>query len=168
MGQYYVPLVKREEKYTAYSIQSGLKLMEHAWVGNIDSDGIAALLYKSPAQVAWVGDYANETAEERAIYRHAYDGVTEEDIPLCRIDIRNKVLVNHTKKEYVVIADDLEESVHPLPLLTAIGNGRGGGDYRGSDEELVGSWAMDTISLEDDIPKGYRRLNADFRVQYDW
>lgn len=39
-------------------------------------------------------------------------------------------------------------TVHPLPLLTAEGNGRGGGDYheQNPDIELVGTWARDSIS----------------------
>lgn len=37
--------------------------------------------------------------------------------------------------------------VHPLPLLTADGNGRGGGDYSGLDMNFVGSWARDFIRI---------------------
>ena len=37
-------------------------------------------------------------------------------------------------------ADEL--IVHPLPLLTSIGNGKGGGDYFGTCMEWVGAWAM--------------------------
>lgn len=36
--------------------------------------------------------------------------------------------------------------IHPLPLLTAVGNGQGGGDYSGTDMELIGSWAGDHVS----------------------
>ena len=43
--------------------------------------------------------------------------------------------------------------IHPLPLLTSEGNGMGGGDFRGDDEnEIVGSWARDVISVEKDSP----------------
>ena len=35
------------------------------------------------------------------------------------------------------------------------GNGRGGGDYYGENEELVGTWARDVISIEKDKPNGY-------------
>jgi len=66
--------------------------------------------------------------------------------------------VNHTKKEYVV--KPRKGEYHPLSLLTAEGNGRGGGDYRGSGD--VGRWARDIISMEDDIPEGYTAYDPGF------
>ena len=53
-------------------------------------------------------------------------------------------------------------TIHPLPLLTAEGNGRGGGDYYGSDMELVGTWARDVISVERQVPEGYSELVCNF------
>lgn len=38
--------------------------------------------------------------------------------------------------------------IAPLNLLLAMGNGRGGGDYRGHNEELVGSWVNASEYLE--------------------
>jgi hypothetical protein len=44
------------------------------------------------------------------------------------------------------IYDGEESQIHPLPLLTCEGNGRGGGDYYGEDtNNLVGSWARNII-----------------------
>ena len=38
--------------------------------------------------------------------------------------------------------------INPIPLLTSIGNGHGGGDYRGDDPNSdVGSWAFDKIYI---------------------
>lgn len=43
--------------------------------------------------------------------------------------------------------------IHPLPLLTVEGNGRGGGDFRHADPDgLIGSWARDHISLHTTLP----------------
>ena len=42
--------------------------------------------------------------------------------------------------------------IHPLPLLTCEGNGRGGGDFRGDEKGIVGSWARDVISVEKTNP----------------
>ena len=39
----------------------------------------------------------------------------------------------------------------PISLLTAIGNGRGGGDYR-RDNSLVGYWAGDEVYLSESKP----------------
>ena len=57
-----------------------------------------------------------------------------------------RYIVNHSKKLFVD-KEKLTSNIHPLPLLTCEGNGRGGGDYGGSSE-LVGSWARDVISVE--------------------
>lgn len=37
--------------------------------------------------------------------------------------------------------------VHPLPLLTSLGNGKGGGDYHGLNMEWVGAWALHAIEV---------------------
>jgi hypothetical protein len=80
---------------------------------------------------------------------------------------KTKYLVNHDKKQFVnktnVPKDRDGWRIHPLPLLTCEGNGRGGGDFRG-DSDLVGSWARDIISVESTkstIPKGYTELIFD-------
>lgn len=74
--------------------------------------------------------------------------------------------MNHTKKLIVdmstAAADSRGFRIHPLPLLTAEGNGRGGGDYHGAHETLVGSWARDVISIEKELPVGYTRLEVNF------
>ena len=57
--------------------------------------------------------------------------------------------------------------MHPLSLLTAIGNGYGGGDYRSptlaSTFELVGYWAWDEINITDNIPENYELLQPIFK-----
>jgi hypothetical protein len=65
-------------------------------------------------------------------------------------------------KQYVdkerVFPDKDGWKIHPLPLLTCEGNGRGGGDYGGIDRYLVGLWARNRISVSNDIPDGYEEL----------
>ena len=90
--------------------------------------------------------------------------------------ISYNVFVNHSKKEFFEfdkrsdtldkLGDDDEWLVHPLPLLVCDGNGRGGGDYCGSDpEELVGHWAGDIISTELTRPKGFTQIYPSFREE---
>ena len=40
----------------------------------------------------------------------------------------------------------------PISLLTAIGNGRGGGDYYGNNR-MVGEWAGDKVYLSETKPE---------------
>ena len=46
---------------------------------------------------------------------------------------------------------------HPLALLTATGNGRGGGDYYGKNKESIGVWKFDEISVSDIEPTDFQK-----------
>lgn len=57
--------------------------------------------------------------------------------------------------------------IDPLSLLLAAGNGQGGGDYRGNNIDLVGSWVKDsqavyTVYQKSEIPADYTELIPDF------
>ena len=78
-----------------------------------------------------------------------------------------RYIVNHSQKVFVnksKVPTRDGFALHPLPLLTCEGNGRGGGDYRGSrrlQEPLVGSWARNSISVEEEAPQGYTEILFD-------
>ena len=85
----------------------------------------------------------------------------------------HSILVNYDKKEYVVLSnlprtktawasDDLR--CHPLPLLTALGNNRGSGDYydKNPDFDKVGRWAKDRIGVLQEIPDSFTELKVIF------
>lgn len=57
-----------------------------------------------------------------------------------------------------------EMCVNPLPLLTACGNDRGGGDYYSShpDFDQVGTWAFDLIEFTELKPEGYEEVHYSF------
>lgn len=59
--------------------------------------------------------------------------------------------VNETKKQYMLMPKRGFFVYSPISLLTAIGNGRGGGDYRG-DNSLIGYWAGDKVYLSKTKP----------------
>lgn len=180
MGQYYSAItVDSNGNTTNYSLQNdkfrttddynyynGVKLMEHSWVGNSFTDAFSKMLYHNPMTVAWVGDYAN-TENGSAHQRLAkFGNVISDAYKKNEVDVkysarhfgyRGKYFVNHTTKTYIPcsVRKPNKWVVYPLSLLTAVGNGLGCGDYSGNDEWLVGSWAFDTISIEDTIPEGY-------------
>lgn len=156
------------------SLFSGLKLMEHSWLKNDFVNGVVEFIEGNPCHVAWVGDYADCEGDfdgryTEDVYRKVWprdgdDGLPESPFaksPEVHVD---GYLVNIDKDEYLDLEKYAERStvgegdwagycVHPLPLLTAIGNGRGGGDYweRHPNADLVGYWAMDEIEY---LPKG--------------
>jgi hypothetical protein len=137
--------------------------MEHSYIGNEYMLAVEHLLsregmfYKS--RLVWAGDYANKEPEGENLYTLADDKE-----PFYRKgDVKShKYIVNHTKERYVVKGT----GIHPLSLLTAEGNGSGGGDYYGINKDLVGSWARDIISMEDTIPDGFTELDCIFQENY--
>lgn len=86
-------------------------------------------------------------------------------------------IINYDKKQFIRIPKESNEkdkygypklTIHPLPLLCADGNGRGGGDYNGKNMSLVGAWAYDRIGIDNEIPTGITtELVADFEEYVD-
>lgn len=178
MGQYYNPICidTDVEKYWIYShdYSNGLKLMEHSYVGNDFVGAVERLLtkgnpwYKKP--LVWAGDYADT---DEGQLRNLYDQCKD----YFKIDsgvkpLNSRYIINHTKglfvdkrkcpSETVTQGDESwDMTVHPLPLLTCEGNGRGGGDYR-LENIHTGSWARNVISVSNKKPTGFKEIQPNF------
>lgn len=154
MGQYFICVFLAEDgKFirafvSPHNYNSGAKLTEHSYNGNPFMDAVEFMLspqgmfYKS--RVVWAGDYADEESSGDNMYTMANQA--EDKMVFTNKNTRCKFIVNHTKKLF--INKDTLGDIHPLAVLTAEGNGRGGGDYHGSDEDVCGTWARDVISVE--------------------
>ena len=101
---------------------------------------------------------------EEEIKQLTHESTIEED-PRIDVDYADlelkeqpKYIINLTKRVYIDLEhyyscnvdeeDDANVSTwvpHPIPLLTAMGNGRGGGDYHGTDMRYIGTWAGDML-----------------------
>ena len=162
------------------------KLMEHSWWFNEFVSTITKMLYHNPMRIAWVGDYSEDEdyLEQKELelfnlelFEKFFDAAWGEEnddkllgVKKDMLSLDGKFLVNHTYKTYVDCDEYLRLSrpsdvedwiIHPLPLLTCIGNGLGGGDYYGVDEEGdVGFWAMCEVSVEDEAPAGYEKQSG--------
>lgn len=105
------------------------------------------------------------------------DGITASEkslaiaTPYEELNTTYEYIINFTKKMFVRIpkkTDDDGLIIHPLPLLCADGNGRGGGDYEGTNMELIGAWAFDRIGVGNELPKGIKtELVVTFTECYD-
>lgn len=89
----------------------------------------------------WIGD--DKDSKEYEDLKESLNNVR-----LCR----KSYIINETKKQFVRIPkfDKDKWNIHPLPILCADGNGRGGGDYgyyKSKNTKLVGTWAHDMIRL---------------------
>jgi hypothetical protein len=171
MGQYYkaVILDKNKKKVNKWLLShdfgSGLKLMEHSWVENEFVKSFERLILNKPEHVVWGGDYADKC---KGLKTNVYDRCKDSNqVPKNEVYpvsvLASRYIINHTKREYVDkirVPENDEWFIHPLPLLTCEGNGRGGGDFRG-DSNLIGSWARDFISIGREIPEGFKELIFD-------
>lgn len=172
MGQYYRAVILAENKKTvenwveAYDFFNGAKLMGHSWLPNDFARSFESLILNNPKRVVWAGDYADVCGGRKTnVYDRATD-VTKVK-PVIKVNLReSRFIINHTKKEFVdkqAVPNKDGWRIHPLPLLTCEGNGRGGGDYNSSNgEEYVGTWARDVISVASKKPKGYKEIKPNF------
>ena len=171
MGQYYYAVILDENGWIRAWMAPGFgaKLMEHSYLGGI---GVGTFEWElTPegrhhmSRVAWCGDYADV---EPGLGKNLHLICNERnDLMLTPTAVtlgEHPFLVNHTKRQFVdksKVPKGLGGfQIHPLPLLTCEGNGRGGGDFDGTSP-LIGSWARDVISAEKTAPDGFTELAFD-------
>ena len=172
MGQYYKPTsVDKMESLYSHDYGSMSKLMEHSYIGN-DFVSIAENLLSPEGRwykhgFVWAGDYADEEPSGSNLFTLAKEIKLESYYFDGEYTYKGRYIINDNTKEYIDkdIAPEDEEGwkVHPLPLITCEGNGRGGGDYR-KENEHIGIWARDRISIENSIPEGYTELIPHFEM----
>lgn len=185
MGQYYGVLMSVRKKWQRYDVRTktsgfvGYKLTEHSWWLNPVPNAVAEMALKRHVRVAWVGDYSahcispNPNLSQETmdlLYDMAWGShrLTEGQLVGGELTLNGLFVNNHTKGVFLDCSKYYERSlrdgwcVHPLPLLTALGNGRGGGDYRGNDIERVGTWAWDEISVSGEPVNGFKEVECCF------
>ena len=152
-----------------HAFSNGVKLTEHAYA--VSKTVQTAIFHLSPeghfyrTRLVWAGDYADPEPDDyiprsedhgecKTLDSRAYDQ-PEKCLSVARKTTDTYIyFVNHDKQEYVDLRP-FGNGPHPIPLLTAEGNGRGGGDYRGNGREFVGIWARDVVSVDKEIPEGF-------------
>lgn len=178
MGQYYRPCFINDTKdnvlecFSPYDTDNGAKLMEHSYVGNALVLNVTYKMINSPKRLVWAGDYGDEVVGDDNFYyltdKAEQSEPFEIDMMKHALDA-NTIYINHDKKEWFDLKKQTIPDMrgwggiaHPLPILTADGNGRGGGDYHGASEELVGTWKGDLIEVSDTIPADYKEIEPWF------
>jgi hypothetical protein len=168
MGQYYLTVILAEKSDKEYirtyldagMYDNGVKLVEHSYIGNKFMKAVENLIgpngmfYKS--RIVWAGDYADNEPDSEKNLNSMCEG--KDPFEYKGQPASYPYIVNHTKKVYI---EKKGNGLHPLALLTAEGNGRGGGDYNGPNMDLVGTWARDVISMENEAP-GYTLIECVF------
>ena len=165
MGQYYNAVIEINGNKDVFYHQvdckyMAAKLTEHSYWENPFVLAIASKLWRTKGKLAWVGDYAEDSDfnwNEAFSDAHA-ENVPREDLTYNGFRLEGKFFINHDKKmiidldEYRNLLKDVDMVISPIPLLTAVGNDKGGGDFhRGSGQgyDLIGTWAWDIVEITD-------------------
>lgn len=184
-----------EASLSPYDYDNGAKLMEHSYVHNNYVEAAMRMIdivgQGKAVPFVWIGDYADRV--ETNVY--PFDGTVNEynepnggvDIysETCELVDKNKPLMeaiaNHKPKSFKYIVNETKKcfvkiprynkdkwTLHPLPILCSSGNGRGGGDYRGSlNENSVGLWAYDEIRVTNTKPDQYEYQDGGWVLEDD-
>ena len=189
MGQYYRPILGNVFgtgcKVFDRSVdgeRTFAKLMEHSWWFAPFVNSFSARLYNEVGRVAWVGDYADESDDFHfphcsAFYVPSYSEVWSDSVQTLGststdFTLDGKFLLNHDTAQYVNLDEYKAASqdaegwcIHPLPLLTAVGNDRGSGDFHEGNVgyEYVGIWAWHLLSIVDTCPKYFSKFKLAFK-----
>lgn len=168
MGQSYKAVnLDTEEYLDPYNVgRNGSKLLEHSYREN---DFVGTVLYLlsnkwKGNRIAWIGDYyeAGENPKVQVdwhsleLYKEKFIIRPKETITGFLNNLDKEVSINLEKaKAYESIPHQEGWELSPLPLLTACGNDRGGGDYRKQDYlyYLIETWAGDRLSYTPKRPK---------------
>lgn len=160
MGQYYLAVnLSKKEYLEPHDYDNGAKLMEHSYLGNDFVGAVLKLMKKEwkEDRVVWMGDYFEkdeipEIPVDWGIIIEKYKKISPK-----KADVKTGFLNNHDQKLSIDLSkvkayedkEDIGWELNPLPLLTALGNGRGGGDFNNEEHylfELIGTWAGDKLS----------------------
>lgn len=131
--------------------------------------------------MAWVGDYANEQDDFKfdlpaTVVRPSYKKVWGNRVKsiACQTSdftLDDKFLINYDSRQYIDLneyksncVDNSGWIIHPLPLLTAIGNNRGCGDFHkdGIGYEFVGKWTWQLLAFLDSVPNDFEKADIRF------
>ena len=188
MGQYFMPVLGDKSGLNCKVFDRSVdgeytmaKLMEHSWWLNPFCNSFAEKIFKHKGRVIWCGDYAEDEdfdfKLDSAVYIPNEKEIWGETVKLYKSKSTNftldkKFLLNHDKKEFIDLDEYKSKSkdkdgwvIHPLPLLTAVGNDKGSGDFHEGNigYEFVGSWAWNLISIDEKVPKNFKKIDVVFK-----
>ena len=193
MGQYYKTVIKSDDglgKLQKWSVihphdyDNGFKLMEHSWVGNKFVNAVVtALIDRGLCRVAHMGDYSDDSCIRVSNMRtkmEFYNKAWGKNYKNYQVYINEPVgrkddvyIINESRQEYIRFMWQKPEGkencwwVNAFMLLIAVGNGMGGGDYHGTNEDLVGRWAFDQIRVSTIEPEGYLKIHG-WEFKEEW
>jgi len=153
-----------------------------AWLGDYSD---SAVVNKCNLGDGFITSASEFQKRYRSVWGDESDGIyvsyIDPDEPQFHLDMDHTecYLVNCTKQCYVDMEQYVKQNslgrrygsselwcINPLPLLTCVGNGLGGGDYRGEKGiNDVGSWAFDKVYITYLRPGKWTEVMYSFQEQ---
>jgi len=129
MGQYYnVAVLEENGNLIRITPCSGLKLMEHSYIGTGVTNAVLSWIWRNPSKIAWVGDYSDDPYEgaysekiDKEKFMLIYNSIWGKDRieagnPLAThtlsFRMKNRFLVNHTQKRYIDLGRYMQENFY--------------------------------------------------------
>lgn len=178
MGQYFMAVTYDEHNYKVFdpsNYKTYCKLTEHSFVANNFLAVIYNQLLDSQKRLWWVGDYA-EMSDYPNISLPEWVHCTLKNSKTYKKGNTDwdwgtkSYFINHSKKEFIEISPyDYQKDeyiLNPVSLLTAVGNGKGGGDYYGINKEFIGIWAGDVLEIKRTLPDAVNAEYVDTGLKY--
>lgn len=169
MGQYYHPIIitnKEKLEFNPHLYGEGLKITEHSSFSTPMVGLVMQHIHdkkKNSPRLVWMGDYGEVMRFGTGnTWQEARYSSNPPDVPDIKKIESYRYIINLDKDEYVDLVRCREHGdTHPLPILTANGIGKGGGDYAGSHMELVGTWAGDRLSVSNNAKDIYGKRETE-------
>lgn len=164
MGAYYAGAIN-DELYSSWDKNSGAKLLEHSYIGNLYVESVLHLLLNSPQELRWVCDYhENDNG-------YTWDDLTRTAFPEDEDYYdTNYYVLNHSKDVFIDIPALVAQHVsynlmiHPITLLcNSEKQAAGDGDFQ-CEWPLRGDWYGDIIELSYEIPEGMLNVTKDMYI----
>jgi hypothetical protein len=168
VGQYYKAInITKKQGIEPWDYKTGAKLMEHSWMKDDFVKTVEGLLVEGGKwfgnRIVWAGDYADEEPNEQNNLYHLLD--KRKKLQPKTSGEYYRYIINIDDWEYIdkqKVPNDDGWMIHPLPLMTCEGNGRGGGDFRNDDPNgLIGRWARKRIMVQKKKPKNMKEIIFD-------
>lgn len=152
-----------------------------AWMGDYSDDtgpqGNPGCMTTDEFNILYKAVYPRDDDGEKSCRSLKSSDFTQQELESVDDSTTGTYLVNRTKGVFLDMEKYIERStpkngdwtgwcINPLPLLTACGNGQGGGDFHDSARAIgcedVGAWAFDELEYTKLHPQGLHEVKYMF------
>ena len=146
MGAYYEATINNE-RYNTHDVGCGLKLMEHAYIGNPYVETVMSILVDNPKELRWVCDYTESTPFDWDETNEVSFSDADCELPLAYYILNETKGLSIDIAKLITLHANREMMIHPLPILCNSEEGSMGGGDLHRDESQRATWCGDIITI---------------------